>query len=113
MTLSCNVAFNIVKETITTSLVANLYGIYEKPSASNKVHLIRRLFNLQMTKGASTTQHLNELNIVTTQLSFVGVEFDEEVRSLILLSYVPKSWNATVTTVSSSLGSNKLKFDDS
>ena len=78
-----------------------LSRIYEKPSASNKVHLIRRLFNLRMTEGASTTYHLNELNIVTTQLSFVGIEFDGEVRALILLSSLPKIWNVTITIMSS------------
>ena len=71
-----------------------------------------RLFNLLMTECASVAQHLNELNTVTTQLSSVGMEFDEEVRALILLSSLPESWNATVTVVSSSSGSNKLKFDD-
>lgn len=57
-------------------------------------------------------QHLNKFNTTIIQLSSVGIEFDEEVRALILLSSLPKSWNATVTTVSSSSGSNKLKFDD-
>ena len=45
-------------------------------------------------------------------MSSVGIEFDEEVQALILLSSLPKSWNATVTGVSSSTGGNKLKFDD-
>lgn len=112
LTLSRNVAFNIAKEKTTAGLMAALSSMYEKPSASNKVHLMRRLFNLRMTEGASTAQHLNELNTVTTQLSSVGIEFDDEVRALILLSSLPESWNATVTAVSSSSGSNKLKFDD-
>ena len=63
-------------------------------------------------EGASVTHHLNKLNTVTTQLSSVDIEFDEEVRALILLSSLPESWNATVTTVSSSSGKKKLKFDD-
>ena len=79
LTLSRNVAFNIIKETTTAGLMKALTSMYEKPSASNKVHLMRRLFNLRMTEGASTAQHLNELNTVTTQLSSVGIEFDEEV----------------------------------
>ena len=112
LTLSRNVAFNIAKEKTTAGLMAALSNMYEKPSASNKVHLMRRLFNLRMTEGASTAQHINELNIATTQLSSVGIEFDDEVRALILLSSLPESWNATVTAVSSSSGSNKLKFDD-
>ena len=92
--------------------MAALSSMYEKPSASNKVHLMRRLFNLRMTEGALVAQHLNELNTITTQLSSVEIEFDDEVRALILLSSLPDSWNATVTAVSSSSGNSKLKFDD-
>lgn len=65
-----------------------------------------------MTEDTSIAQHINELNIVTTQLSSVGIEFDDEVRALTLLSSLPDSWSATVTAVSSSSGSTKMKFDD-
>ncbi|KAE8706762.1 Retrovirus-related Pol polyprotein from transposon TNT 1-94 [Hibiscus syriacus] len=112
LTLFRNAAFNIAKEKTTSGLMTALSSMYEKPSASNKVHLIRRLFNLRMTEGASVAQHLNELNTITTQLSSVEIEFDDEVRALILLSSLPDSWNATVTAVSSSSGNSKLKFDD-
>ncbi|WVZ05968.1 hypothetical protein V8G54_019314 [Vigna mungo] len=112
LTLSRNVAFNIANEKTIASLMTALSSMYEKPSAANKVHLMRRLFNLWMTEDASTAQHINELNTITIQLSSVGINFDEEVRALILLSSLPESWNATVTAVSSSSGSNKLKFDD-
>ncbi|KHN18051.1 hypothetical protein glysoja_037850, partial [Glycine soja] len=37
LTLSCNVAFNIAKETITAGLMEALSSMYEMPSASNKV----------------------------------------------------------------------------
>ncbi|KAE8695627.1 Potassium transporter 10 [Hibiscus syriacus] len=96
----------------TAGLMAALSSMYEKPSTSNKVHLMRQLFNLRMTERASVAQHLNELNTITTQLSSVEIEFDDEVRALILLSSLPDSWNATVTAVSSSSGNSKLKFDD-
>ncbi|KAL5761870.1 hypothetical protein ACOSP7_018134 [Xanthoceras sorbifolium] len=112
LTLSRNVAFNIVKEKTTAGLITALSNMYEKPSASNKVHLMRRLFNLRIAEGASVAQHLNEHNTITTQLSSVEIEFDEEVRALILLSSLPDSWNTTVTAVNSLSGNNKLKFDD-
>lgn len=67
LTLSCNIAFNIAKETTTTGLMAALSSMYEMMSASSKVHLMRWLFNLRMTKGILVAQHLNELNIVITQ----------------------------------------------
>ena len=89
-----------------------LSSMYEKPLASTKVLLMKRLFNLQMIEDASIAQHLSELNIVTTQLSSVGIDFEEEVQALILLSSLPESWNVIVPVVSSSSRSNKLKFND-
>ena len=46
LTLSRNVAFNIVKEKTTSGLLKALSNMYEKPSSMNKVYLMRRLFNL-------------------------------------------------------------------
>ncbi|KAE8734317.1 putative wall-associated receptor kinase-like 11 [Hibiscus syriacus] len=65
-----------------------------------------------MAEGATVAQHLNELNTITTQLSSVEIEFDDEVRALILLSSLPDSWTAIVTAVRSLSGNIKLKFDD-
>jgi hypothetical protein len=38
LTLSRSVAHNVVKETTTVGLMTALSGMYEKPSANNKVH---------------------------------------------------------------------------
>ena len=46
LTLSRNVAFNIVKEKTTSGRLKALSNMYEKPSAMNKVYLMRRLFDL-------------------------------------------------------------------
>ena len=46
LTLSRNVAFNIVKEKTTSDLLKALSNMYEKPSVMNDVYLMRRLFNL-------------------------------------------------------------------
>ena len=48
LTLSKNVAFNIVNEKTTSDLLKAQSNMYEKTSAMNKVYLMRRLFNLQM-----------------------------------------------------------------
>ena len=45
LTLSRNMAFNIVKENTTSGLLKALSNMYEKTSAMNKVYLMRRLFN--------------------------------------------------------------------
>jgi hypothetical protein len=94
-------------------LMKALAKLYEKPSTSNKVFLMKQLFNMKMSEGGSVVDHLNEFNMVTNQLSFVGVNFDDEVRDLLNLCSLPERWNGLVMVVSNSVsGSNTLKFDD-
>ena len=60
-----------------------LAKLYEKPSASNKVFLMKRLFNMKMSEGGSVTDHLNEFNTVTNQLSYLKVDFYYEIQALL------------------------------
>ena len=86
-------AFNITKEKTTKYLMKTLVTLYEKPSTSNKVFLMKHLFNMKMVEGGSVKDNLNEFNTVSSQLSFVGVNFDEEIRALLILCSFPESWN--------------------
>ena len=70
--LAASIAFYISKEMTTEGLMSTLAKLYEKPSASNKVFLMKRLFNMKMSKGGSVADHLNEFNTVISQLSYVG-----------------------------------------
>ena len=89
-----------------------LSGMYEKPSANNKVHLMKKLFNLKMVENASVAQHLNEFNIITNQLSSIKIDFDDEIRALIVLASLPNSWEAMRMVISNSTGNEKLKYND-
>ena len=57
-------------------------------------------------------KHLNEFNTITNQLSSVEIDFDDEIRALILLASLPNSWEAMRMAVSNSVGKVKLKYDD-
>ncbi|KAG6644691.1 hypothetical protein CIPAW_08G070400 [Carya illinoinensis] len=92
LTLSRSVAHNVGKEKTTADLMKALSDMYEQPSANNK--------------------HLNEFNTIINQLASVGIEFDDEVRALIALAQLPKSWEAMRTTVSNSYGKTKMKYQD-
>jgi len=92
--------------------MAALSGMYEKPSTNNKVHLMKKLFNLKMAEGASVAQHLNEFNTITNQLSSMEIDFDDEIRALIVLASLPNSWEAMIMAMSSSAGKSKLKYED-
>ena len=64
--LASSVAFNISKEKTTEGVMSALSKLYEKPSASNKVFLMKRLFNMKMSEGGSVADHLNEFNTLTS-----------------------------------------------
>jgi hypothetical protein len=86
-----SMAFNISKEKTMKDLMDALAKLYEKPSMSNKVFLLKILFNMKMSKGGSVADHLNEFSTITNQLSSVKVDFDDEVRALLILCSFPES----------------------
>ena len=112
LTLSRSVAHNVVKEKTTTDLMKTLLGMYEKLSSNNMMHMIKKLFNLKMTENASIAQHLNEFNTITNQLSSIEIDFDDEICVLIILAFLPNSWEAMRIAVNNSTGKEKLKYND-
>ena len=69
---------------------------------------MKKLFNLKKAEGTPVVQHLNKFNTITNQLSMVEIEFDDEVRVLILLASLPNSWEAMRMAVSNSAKKSKL-----
>ncbi|CAM8913540.1 unnamed protein product [Rhodiola kirilowii] len=112
LSLSRDVAYYTVKANTTKEMLDTLSALYEKPSATNKVHLMRRLFNLRMAEGAIVAKHLSEFSMTITQLSSVDIKFVDEVQALFLLSSLPESWSGTVSVVSAVLRKEKLKLDE-
>jgi hypothetical protein len=49
LSMATSVAFNILKEKTTNEMMDALAKLYEKPSTSNKVFLMKRLFNMKMS----------------------------------------------------------------
>jgi len=64
--LAVSVVFNISKEMIAQGLMSALAKLYAKPSTSNNVFLMKRLFNMKMSEGGSIAYHLNDFNTVTS-----------------------------------------------
>ena len=87
--------------------------VYEKPLVFDEVFLMNRLFKMNKLKGRSIALHLNEFNILTSYLSYVRVNFDDEVMDIIILCWLLESWNSLVMDVRNFVpGSNTFKFDD-
>ena len=79
-----------------SGLLKALSIMYEKSSAMNKVYLMRRLFNLQMFENGSVSDHINEFNMIESQLNSVDINFEDEIKALILMSSLPESWDTVV-----------------
>ena len=65
--LSSSVAFNIFGEKNTKGIMDKLAKMYEKPSASKKVYLMKKLFSMKMNEGSLVQYHVNEFNIIMDQ----------------------------------------------
>ena len=105
--------FNITKVKTIEDFMKTLVTLYEKPSTSNKVFLMKRLFNMKMAEGGFVADHLNDFKTITSQLSSMGINFDEEIRALLILCSLPESWNSLIMSMSNSIPrSSTLKYDD-
>jgi hypothetical protein len=51
----------------------------------------------------SIADHLNDFNTVTNKLISVKMDFDDEVRALLILCSLPERWNNLVMAVSNSI----------
>lgn len=61
-----------------------------EPSSINNV-LMRYLFHLKMGEAALVVEHFNKTNMIVSQLSLVEIDYDDEIRALILLFSLPDS----------------------
>ena len=102
MHLAENVYFSMAKETTTHSLWEKLQAVYEKKSSSSKLILIKQLFNMKMKEIDPATSHINTFSRVLSELSSQGINFEEEVKALALLSSLPASWEVFCTTYANS-----------
>ena len=110
--LAKNVYFYVAGEKTTKRLWNKLHDLYEKNTTSNNVFLMKKLYNLKMKEGALVAEHLNEFNIITSQLSSVKIVLDDEIRSILLMCSMPDSWENLIVAMSTSTPAGTLKFDD-
>ncbi|KAJ0479700.1 putative RNA-directed DNA polymerase [Helianthus annuus] len=109
--LTRSVSFNIMKEITARDMLEALSNMYEKPSAGNRVFLMRELFNMRMNEGSSVADHINEVNSILSRLATVGMKLDDDTQAVVFLSSLPDSWSGFVTTVTETAGTGNLKFD--
>ena len=79
-----------------------LSKMYKKLSASNKVFLMKKWFNLKMAESGSVAGYLNKFNTLTSQLESVEINFKDEINTMVLLSTLPEACDGLVMAMSNS-----------
>ena len=110
MHLAENVNFSMAKEAIAFTLWEKFQDIYEKQSSLSKLIFIRKLFNMKRKETDPVTSHINTFTRVLSKLSSQGINFEKEMKSLVLLSSLPASWEVFCTTFANSC--LKLNLDE-
>ncbi|MCO5593703.1 hypothetical protein L7F22_047720 [Adiantum nelumboides] len=90
----------------------NLCSFCENKSATNKVFLIKKLFDLCIKEEGSISTHIKEFNIIFTQFATQGLVFDEETKCIFLLCNLSSSWNTFCTAISNSAPGTGLLYND-
>ena len=95
-----SIYFTIVGEPTAKAVWGKLCANYESKSASNKVYMMKKLFDMRMKEGTSVTTHLNDFNVIFTKLVSQGLDFGEEVKCIFMLCSLPPSWDTFCTAIS-------------
>ncbi|MCO5596719.1 hypothetical protein L7F22_050787 [Adiantum nelumboides] len=64
---------------------------------------MKKLFDLCMKEEGTISTHINEFNIIFTQLTTQGLVFDEEIKYIFLLCNLPLSWDTFCIAISNSV----------
>ncbi|MCO5610859.1 hypothetical protein L7F22_065101 [Adiantum nelumboides] len=97
-----SIFFTIMDKTTAFELWDSLCSAWDGKSVSNKVFLMKKLMHLSMKEGSSVSSHLNEFNVLYSQLTSKGLNFDDEMKVVFLLCSLPASWNTFNIAISNS-----------
>lgn len=87
--LANDVSFNVSGEKTTEGLWKKDHDLYDKNTTSNKVFLMKKLYNLKMKEGSSVVEHLNAFNIIINHPAYVKIILNDEIRAILLMCSMP------------------------
>ena len=89
MHLSNNVRRKLIAEKTAKDLWNKLEELYMRPSISNKINLLERLYGFRMTSTLSLDENIDRFNEIIVGLSNINHKVDEESQAIILLRSLP------------------------
>ena len=92
-------------------LWSKLESMTQKKTSRNKASLVRRLVKLDYTNGQSMIEHLNSFKDLVSQLTKIDMKIDDELETLLLLSWLLESWDTLIVTLSNLVPDGKISMD--
>ena len=99
LNLGDEVIHNILEAKTTKEIWEKLEGLYMRKNLTNKLYVKKQLYSLHMKEGSDLLEHFNTFNMLNTQLSSFGVNYEDEDKVLLLLTSLPTSFDHLVTTL--------------
>ena len=99
LNLGDEVIHNILETKTAKEVWEKLEGLYMRKNLTNKLYVKKQLYSLHMNEGSNLLEHLNTFNMLNTQLSSFGVNYEDKDKALLLLASLPTSFDHLVTTL--------------
>lgn len=106
-----NICKHICDETHAQTLWKKLEDLYFSKMGNNKLLCVRKLFQLKYQEGASMADHLNDLQGIVQELSFMSLKFDDELLAIVLLNSLPESWETLKISLTNSAPNGVLSME--
>lgn len=96
-------------ETSACRLWTKLESLFLRKSLSNKIFLKKKLFGFKMEPSKALELNLDDFKKVSIELANIGEAISDENQAVILLNFLPKSFNAI--RVATEYGRDSLSLD--
>nr|GEU92531.1 retrovirus-related Pol polyprotein from transposon TNT 1-94 [Tanacetum cinerariifolium] len=99
MCLGNKVLREVTRETTAAGVWSKLKTLYMTKSLANKLYMKNKLYTFYMSAGRKISKHIDEFNKIVLDLSNIEVKVKDEDLALLLLTYLPVSYEHFVDTL--------------
>ncbi|GJW02661.1 retrotransposon protein, putative, ty1-copia subclass [Tanacetum coccineum] len=89
----------VIGETTAAGVWSKLETLYMTKSLANKLYLKKKLYTFCMSAGRKISEHIDEFNKIVLDLANIEVKFEDEDLALLLLTFLPASYEHFVDTL--------------
>lgn len=101
--LTKKTGYHISKAKTAKEAMDILTNMYEKPSTSNQIFLLKKLVNMKLFDKGSVAEHINSFTQVTNHLESAGIKLGDKLQALLFLCSLPDNYNTVVQGISSTM----------